>query len=150
MFRLGTDSITQNIKSGIKTWATPDGRLNGDPVSKNLAATGGQDRKGILGLMNSLTKIDQAALLDSAVTDFMVHPSAVQGNKGLIAFYNIIKTYFKNGGMALQGNIVDVETLKKARENPDEYKTLQIRVCGWNEYFVYMNPQMQDTFINEG
>ena len=150
VFRLGTDSITQNIKSGIKTWATPDGRLNGDAVSKNLAATGGQDRKGILGLMNSLTKIDQSALLDSAVTDFMVHPSAVQGNKGLIAFYNIIKTYFKNGGMALQGNIVDVETLKKARENPDEYKTLQIRVCGWNEYFVYMNPQMQDTFINEG
>lgn len=150
VFRLGTDSITQNVKAGSKTWATPDGRLNADPVSKNLASSGGQDRKGILGLMNSLTKIDQAMLLDSAVLDFMVHPSAVQGNKGLIAFYDVIKTYFKNGGMALQGNIVDVETLKKARENPEEYKTLQIRVCGWNEYFVYMNPQMQDTFINEG
>ena len=149
VFRLGTDSIFYNVKMGNLTWATPDGRCDGDPVSKNLTATGGQDRKGITGIMNSLSKLDQATLLDSAILDFVVHPTAVQGNKGLEAFYNIIKTYFKNGGTAVQGNIVDVETLKKARENPEDYKTLQIRVCGWNEYFVYMNPQMQDTFINE-
>ncbi len=147
VFRLGTDSIFFNWKMSDGVWATPDGRNAGDVVSKNLCASPGQDRKGITGLMNSLTKIDQAKLIDSAVLDFMVHPSAVSGEKGLHAFYDLMKTYFKKGGMALQGNIVDVETLKKARENPDEYKTLQIRVCGWNEYFVRVNPKMQETFI---
>jgi len=149
VFRLGTDSIFYNIKMGNLTWATPDGRCFGDAVSKNLSAIGGQDRKGITGLMNSVSKLEQDMLIDSAVLDFVVHPSAVQGKKGLEAFYNIVKIYFKNGGTALQGNIVDVETLKKARKNPEEYKNLQIRVCGWNEYFVYMSPKTQDTFINE-
>lgn len=149
VFRLGTDSIFYNVKMGNNTWATPDGRCFGDPVSKNLTATGGQDRNGITGLMNSLTKLEQDKNLDSAVLDFVLHPSAVQGDKGLEAFYNLIRVYFKNGGTAVQGNIMDIETLKKAQENPEEYKTLQIRVCGWNEYFVDMSPEMQATFINE-
>jgi pyruvate-formate lyase len=34
-----------------------------------------------------------------------------------------------------------------AQEKPDQYATLQVRVCGWNVYFVNLSKSEQDEFI---
>ena len=39
------------------------------------------------------------------------------------------------------------ETLEKAQADPASYADLQIRVCGWNEYFVNMSRAAQNDFI---
>ena len=49
--------------------------------------------------------------------------------------------------MAIQGNIVSADILEDAQKQPEQYPQLQIRVCGWNEYFVNMQPHLQDDFI---
>ena len=149
VLRLGTDSINKCISCGKLTGATFDGRLCGEPLSKNLRSVDGYDKKGITAHIQSLLKIDAADFIDSATFDFILHPSAVSGEDGLCAFKGLTDSYFKNGGFALQGNILNAEMLKKAKENPDKYKTLQIRVCGWNEYFVRLSKEMQDTFITQ-
>ena len=59
----------------------------------------------------------------------------------------IVKVYFDRGGFAIQGNVVNSETLRDAQKNPDRYRNLQVRVCGWNEYFVNMSQLVQDDFI---
>ena len=41
------------------------------------------------------------------------------------------------------------EMLKAAQEEPEKYATLQVRVCGWNEYFVKLNKEAQDMFIKQ-
>jgi formate C-acetyltransferase len=51
------------------------------------------------------------------------------------------------GGMVLQGNIFNADDLKAAQNHPEQYANLQVRVCGWNEYFVKMTKQKQDDFI---
>ena len=56
-------------------------------------------------------------------------------------------TYFARKGFALHGNVFQTEDLYKAQENPDEYSTLQVRVCGWNAYFVSLNKEEQDAYI---
>ena len=33
--------------------------------------------------------------------------------------------------------------------NPEKYATLQVRVCGWNEYFVKLSKIKQDMFIKQ-
>ena len=149
VLRLGTDSINKCIHTGKITGATFDGRLRGEPVSKNLRPVDGCDKNGITAHIQSLLKIEAADFIDSATFDFLLHPSAVSGEDGLYAFKGLTDSYFKNGGFAVQGNILNTEMLKKAKENPDKYKTLQIRVCGWNEYFVKLSPDMQETFIKQ-
>lgn len=146
--RLGLDSIDSHLSKGRDTSATPCGRKATEPVSRNLCATAGKDRQGITGYMQSVLKIDSSAFLDSAIFDFTMHPSAVDGEKGLKDFNSLVKIFFNNGGFALQGNIVNKQTLISAQENPEKYSTLQIRVCGWNEYFVKMSKRKQDYFIS--
>ena len=60
---------------------------------------------------------------------------------------NLLKTYFDGGGFALQMNVLDKETLIKAQKEPDKYKNLQVRLCGWNVYFTELDRDAQDNLI---
>lgn len=147
VFKPALFSIDYCFYTGKNTMATPDGRLAGEPLSKNLCASTAMDRNGITALINSVTKIDLSKFPTGSVLDIVLHPSAVSGEDGLQAFYGILKTYFSKGGFALHGNVFDASTLKKAQENPVQYANLQVRVCGWNAYFVNLSKEEQDAFI---
>ena len=149
VFKAAMFTIDNCFLLGKHTMATPDGRLCGEPLSKNLCATVGMDKKGITALINSVTKTDHAAFPTGSVLDIVVHPSAVSGDDGLDAFYGILMTYFKKGGFAMHGNVFDAESLKDAQSNPEKYGNLQVRVCGWNAYFVNLSKAEQDAFIKQ-
>ena len=74
------------------------------------------DRNGITALIGSVTKIDMSKFPNGSVLDIMLHPSAVQGDDGLDAFYAILSTYFKKGGFAMHGNIFNSQNLRAAQE----------------------------------
>ena len=42
----------------------------------------------------------------------------------------------KQGGTGIQFNIFDAQILRDAQLHPEKYENLQVRVCGWNAYFV--------------
>lgn len=147
--RLGLDSIDQCVRFGLKTAATPDARLATTPLSKNLCASTGKDRGGITAYMQSVLKIDSSSFINGLPCDFLLHPSSIEGEKGLEDFISLTEIFFANGGFALQGNIFNKETLTDAQLNPGKYSTLQVRLCGWNEYFVKLDKVKQDMFIKQ-
>lgn len=149
VFKAALFSIDHFVEYGSKTMATPDGRMAGDVLSKNLCATVGQDKNGVTALINSVTKIDHTLFPNGTVLDVVLHPSAVSGEEGLNAFYSLLKTYMCKGGMALHGNVFNADELKKAQKDPEKYKNLQVRVCGWNAYFVNLSKTEQDCFIKQ-
>lgn len=149
VFKTALFSIDNYVPLGERMMATPDGRLSGEILSKNLCASVGMDRNGITALINSVTKMDLSKFPTGSVLDIVLHPSAVQGEEGLEAFYGILDTYFKKGGFAMHGNVFNAETLKAAQREPDKYKNLQVRVCGWNAYFVTLSKAEQDAFIKQ-
>lgn len=149
VFKAACFSIDRYFTLGEKTMATPDGRLAGEPLSKNLCATTAMDKNGITALINSVTQIDHSKFPNGSVLDVVLHPSAVKGDSGLEAFYGILVTYMKKGGFAMHGNVFDAQHLKEAQKYPEKYKTLQVRVCGWNAYFVNLTKAEQDAFIKQ-
>lgn len=149
VFKAALFSIDFCFPLGERTMATPDGRKAGEPLSKNLCATTAMDKNGITALINSVTKIDHSKFSTGSVLDVVIHPSAVQGEDGLDAFYGILKTYMKKGGFAMHGNVFNAEDLKNAQREPEKYKNLQVRVCGWNVYFVNLSKAEQDAFIKQ-
>ena len=149
VFKASLFSIDHFVGYGKKTMATPDGRKAGEVLSKNLCATVGQDKNGVTALINSVTKIDHTDCPNGTVLDIVLHPSAVGGEDGLEAFYALLVAYMKKGGMALHGNVFNAEDLRKAQENPEKYKNLQVRVCGWNAYFVNLSKEEQDCFVKQ-
>ncbi|MBO5223089.1 MAG: hypothetical protein J6C23_01060 [Clostridia bacterium] len=142
-------TIDHYVHIGAKTLATPDGRKLGEPLSKNLCASIGMDKTGITSLINSVTSFDHSLFPTGSVLDVVLHPSAVSGDNGLNAFYGILKTYFAKGGFAMHGNVFDSKMLKEAQAHPENYKNLQVRVCGWNAYFVNLSKAEQDAFIKQ-
>lgn len=147
VLRLALDSVHHCISLGEKLAATPDGRLCGTPFSRNMVPNAGMDRGGITAYMQSVLKINADDFVDATVLDFILHPSAVEGEKGLADFTSLMEIFFAAGGFAAQGNIIHHEMLKDAQVHPEKYSTLQIRVCGWNEYFVKLGRVKQDMFI---
>jgi len=135
------------LEHGAKTKATPDGRKAGMETSKNMSPTPGADRKGITALIKSATTLDAVLCTEGFCLDAMLHPSAVQGEDGMIAFLSVLDTYMKNGGQSIQFNIFSPELLRDAQAHPENYRNLQIRVCGWNILWNDMAKVEQDAYI---
>jgi formate C-acetyltransferase len=132
---------------GKATGALPDGRKSRTGLAPGVGATPGQDMNGVTSLMGSVAKLDFTETPNGSVLDIMLHPTAVKGDDGLDAMVNLIKTFFAQGGYALQFNIFDVETLRDAQRHPERYASLQVRVTGWSVYFNTLSKFEQDEFI---
>ena len=60
VFKAALFSIDRYVRLGEQTMATPDGRLAGEILSKNLCSTVSMDKNGITALIHSVTKIDHS------------------------------------------------------------------------------------------
>ena len=147
VYRLGIFSIDWIVSYGKMLGASADGRLAGEPVSKNLCASVGMDRKGVTGVIHTVTKFDYRLAPNGAVLDLHLHPSAVSGDEGIRIMVSLLKVYLAKGGFAMQMNVVSAETLKKAQKEPEKYRNLQVRLCGWNVYFADLGKELQDDMI---
>ncbi len=140
-------TLTAALGFGELTGATPDGRRAGESLAPGVGASYGLDRDGVTGLINSVTKLDFTETPNGSVLDVTLHPTAVAGEEGLHAFVSLIKTFFSQGGYAIQFNVMDAETLRDAQRHPEKYESLQVRVTGWSVYFTTLSRKEQDQYI---
>ena len=147
VYRLGLFSIDWIMTFGKKLGASADGRFSGEPISKNMSASVGMDKKGITGLIHSVTRLDYTLVPNGTVLDLAIHPSVVSNEEGILVMINTLKYYLSEGGFAMHINVVSPDTLKAAQENPDKYNNLQVRLCGWNVYFTDLDIDSQNNLI---
>lgn len=133
---------------GEKTKATPDGRYNGDMLKFGFGQSEGRDRNGLTALLNSIAKADPNAIgCGSTVTNITIDEQLVKNDDNFDKTVNMMEAYFKNGGVHFQLTYVSKEDLIKAKETPDDYKNLRVRVSGFSDYFVKLNDALQDDII---
>lgn len=140
-------SARQFVEQGEKTLASPDGRYAGSEMSKNASPAVGMDKKGVTALINSSLKTKPYTYPESHCLDIMLHPSAVSSDEGLEIMKSLLMMYMKNGGMSIQFNIFDADMLRDAQKNPEKYKNLQVRVCGWNVLWNNLSTAEQNAYI---
>lgn len=135
------------IEQGKATFALPNGRLKGEELSKNASPSPGMDKNGVTALVESAVKLSPSDYHESFCLDVMLHPSVTKGEEGINAFKSILFTYLKKGGQSIQFNIFNPQTLIDAQLNPEKYKNMQVRVCGWNTLWNNMSKKEQDAYI---
>ncbi len=140
-------SAMQFVWQGEHTGATPDGRKAGDENSKNASPSVGMDKNGVTAMINSVLKTKPYLYSESHCLDIMLHPSAVEGDEGLAIMKSLLMTYLKGGGMAMQINVFNTDTLKEAQIHPEKYQNLQVRVCGWNVLWNNLSKKEQNAYI---
>ncbi len=146
-YRLGTFSVDWRFEFGKFTAASADGRLSGEPLSKNTGASFGFDKQGVTAHMLSTCVIDSSDTPNGSVVDIVLHSSATRGEDGLNALKATLTAFCKKGGMAVHYNVLDPKTLRAAQKDPELYPNLQVRLCGWNVLFSSLNKYEQDEFI---
>ena len=133
---------------GEHTKATPDGRYKGDMLKFGLGQSEGRDREGLSALLNSIAKVDPNGIgCGSTVTNITIDEQLIKNDDNFEKTVDLLLTYFQNGGVHFQLTYVSKEDLISAKEIPDEYKHLRVRVTGFSDYFVKLNEAIQDDII---
>jgi len=144
---MGIYSDTIHEYFGRIAGATANGRQKGESFSSGIAPGNGCDRNGPTALINSANRFDFTKIPNGINFNLKFYPHTVAGEKGRMLLSALIKTYFQRGGMQAQINVLDPEELKKARDNPDLYPHLLVRVSGYSVYFNDLSPAMKDEII---
>jgi len=131
---------------GAQTAASADGRQAGTALGDGSGPAQGRERLGPTAALLSATKWDHAPMLGGiAVNLKFARPRDPAGfAKSLVS---LIQTYLERGGFELQINVIDSQTLRAARENPEAYRDLLVRIGGYSDYFVGLSPRMQEEVI---
>lgn len=134
---------------GDATKATPDGRYDGDMLTFGIGQGGGKDRKGLTALLNSVAKCDPYNILTGpSVTNIMLDEQLIKKDENFEKLVYLFENYFKMGGTHFQLTYVSKEDLINAQINPEQYKSLRIRVSGFSDYFVFLNKGLQDDILS--
>jgi len=133
-----------NIVQGGRTWATPDGRKAGTPLSNHIGPTDGMDVNGPAAHINSVTKLDMDRHWGAVHNMYLVN---VDSEEKVHNMLHLIDTFHSRGGHHLQINCQDKQVFIEAQKHPERYRGLMVRVAGYVAYFVELPKEVQDQII---
>ena len=134
-----------NTEWGIKTAASPDGRLSGVFMNPANNPQGGADKNVPIAMLNSLCKFDPKYHAGS-VQNIKFGAEMFNKNKPIIEA--LFKTYFNKGGCHLMVTVVDSNALEDAMVHPEKYPDLIVRVAGYSAVFVNLDPSVQREILS--
>ena len=147
VYKAGLYGASDHVTQGYSTWATPDGRKTGEPIADASSPCQGRDLCGPTAVFASSVCFDHKKFMDGLAVNLKVHPTAMQGADGNEKLRDMTLTYFDNGGMEVQYNIVSADTLRAAQAAPGEHRDLIVRIAGYSAYFVELSNDCQNDLI---
>ncbi len=132
---------------GSRTGATPDGRKAGFPLADGAGASQGREKSGPTASILSTTKWNHRKVIGGLVQNIRFSKNALKTEQDLSALRHLIETYMRRGGFEIQVNVLNSELLKDAQLHPENYPDLLVRVAGYSDYFIHLNPNMQAEVI---
>ncbi len=134
-----------NTEWGLRTGASPDGRLSGVYLNPANNPQGGANQNGPTAMLNSLRKFDPKYHAGS-VQNIKFTPALFNENRELVK--GLMKTYFADGGCHLMVTVVSRGELEDAMEHPEKYPDLIVRVSGFSAVFVQLDRAIQEELVS--
>lgn len=147
VYKSGLYGASDHIAQGRINWATPDGRKTGEPIADAMSPAQGRDHNGPLAVFRSTCCFDHHDFLGGIALNIRMHPTVISRDDGAEKLRDATKSYFSSGGMEVQYNIVDSETLRAAQREPEKYRDLVVRIAGYSAYFVELGRDLQNDII---
>ncbi len=148
VFTGGCSPFNRAANYGKKTAALPNGKLKGEPLlADSIAATPGRDTEGPTSQIKSVLKFNHLDAGSGFVFQNKFEKKMFNTEKGKASFIALAKTFFKNGGQQYTISVVSPEDLLRAKEHPENHRSLIVRVGGYSDYFVNLSSELQDNVI---
>jgi pyruvate formate-lyase/glycerol dehydratase family glycyl radical enzyme len=147
-FRLCFYSYGNHVLDGFLLPATPDGRAAGAPISNGISPSNQRDAiAGPLPVLRAAASIPAHLVSSGVALNMRFHPTLLASDNGLAACTDMLRAYFKIGGMHIQPNVVSTETLLDAQKHPEQYRDLVVKVSGYSAYFTDLGRSIQNDII---
>lgn len=123
--------------------ASFDGRKNGEPFGVHISS---DIYNGYTELIQFASKLDyRDNRFNGNVVDFFVSPSFIEDNFNKFVDFLILS--IKAGFFEMQMNVVSSHTLIEAKNNPEKFPNLIVRVWGFSAYFKDLPDEYKDYLI---
>ena len=132
---------------GRDTGATPDGRSAGFPFADGCGPAQGRESKGPTAAILSTTSWDHSPMIGGLAYNMKFNTSLFRTPEGFDRLRDLVLTFLYRGGFETQINVVDHQVLEEARQHPEEFRDLVVRIGGYTDYFTRLTPEMQDEII---
>jgi formate C-acetyltransferase len=139
--------ISNYIPAGKIVGATPDGRKSGTPLTEGVSPHAGTDITSPTAAMRSAAKINHDMHTGGTLINIKLSPRLLDSRQNRAKLGSLIRAYFALGGFHVQFNVISAEVLRKAQENPEDYRDLLVRVAGYSTQFVNLSREAQEAII---
>lgn len=103
---------------------------------------------GADGGVHLLAKLPTEAILGGVLLNQKLNPATLDNPRDREKLMLMLRTFFESyRGWHVQYNIVSRETLLAAKQHPDQYRDLVVRVAGYSAFFTALSPEAQDDII---
>ncbi len=148
VFTGGCSTYSRAAGYGRQTAALPNGKRKGEPLlADSIAATPGRDTHGPTAQIKSVLQYNHTDACSGFVFQNKFEKKLFCSEKGKAAFIALAKAFFAGGGQQYTVTVVSPEDLLDAKQHPENHRNLIVRVGGYSDYFVNLDPGLQDNVI---
>jgi formate C-acetyltransferase len=94
-----------------------------------------------------VSKLDLRLASNGTLLNMKFLPSFFEGPEALTKFAQLLRGFCTLHVPHVQFNVVSAETLRQAQANPDEFRSLVVRVAGYSAYFIELDQELQNEII---
>ena len=147
VYRAGTGTAMYYIGHSASLEATADGRKAGEVIPANYSPSLFVKQKGPVSVIKSFTKPDLTKTINGGPLTLEFDDSVFRNEECIHKLAMLVKSFITMGGHQLQLNTVNLDKLLDAKQHPELYRNLIVRVWGWSGYFVELDEVYQDHII---
>lgn len=147
-YHTGMYTVSAHVPMGENVGASPDGRYAKTPLADGgMSPVYGRDEHGPTAVLKSVSRLDKSWTTNGGLLNMKFLPEFFKTENGIDKFAKMLRTFVDLEIPHIQFNVVRKEDLLAAKENPEQYRNLTVRVAGYTAYFVELAGELQDEII---
>lgn len=147
-YHTGMYTVSAHVPMGENVGASPDGRNAKAPLADGgMSPVYGRDINGPTAVLKSVSKLDNYLTTNGGLLNMKFLPEFFATESGIEKFAKFLRAFVTLEIPHIQFNVLRREDLLEAKKNPENYKSLTVRVAGYTAYFTELAGELQDEII---
>jgi formate C-acetyltransferase len=148
VYHTGMYTVSAHVPMGEMVGASPDGRFAGTPLADGgMSPMYGRDLAGPTAVLKSVSKLDKLLTSNGGLLNMKFLPEFFTGPENSKKFGLFLRAFVDLEIPHIQFNVVRREDLLAAQKDPEQYRSLTVRVAGYTAYFTELAGKLQDEII---
>lgn len=147
-YHTGMYTVSAHVPMGENVGATPDGRKSGQPLADGgMSPVYGRDVSGPTAVLKSVSRLPSELASNGGLLNMKFLPEFFKTETGIDKFALFLRTFVDLKIPHIQFNVLRREDLLAAKEHPENYRSLTVRVAGYTAYFTELADELQNEII---